>query len=1459
MSTNNTSYQVTKTVRFKLEAVNQAELPRIKANLLKIKNGSSDKEVSLETIINQKKTIDLNELNLVGRHLNEIIDLVKSLIFVTYYNGRIDNNHWSNLYIKYGFLKNYFTTDFYTFKERVYPRQSYTKPPKRYKLNDENLQFFRDAITGQNGLIERLKKISNKIEYFKFINQSNKTLFADIALVLGNINKRNNLKFLKDLVNSLVVPYNDFSGNDLIKDNLNKKIQDFEILVNGRLTYYAPFNPSIGFQTRGGSFNYFVFDKNEMILEEKGKELRKKLTEIYKNKDITILSSLNITYEVFVDFYTSLRKLTDKYINKSYQEVRADIIKQYNLKDKNLKQVLQLNMEEMYKFIRLWKSKQKMDYMNALMTYYSDNVAKEFVDNSVLFNNQKSVDKLKEMEHHLQMLYNEIDNYNTTDERKQALMVEIQNTKVAISKINKKSVSKNYIKLCDYYNKLAFEYNGIKNRLTNIEKEKAAASCLVYWCIIIENDKGEQFLYLIPKKHVQEVYKNINHTSISAQRSGVSKLYYLESLTLKALRIMCFKENSNTIRRQLPKFFPNNEQYKIGNEYGQQYRIGNEYRHDYLIKEKNTIQERISIFQKALRILINNGTISIDENAEVVSKSYNTLDDFEFELNKSCYKKTFIYVKKSYADTLIRYYNAIRFKITSKDLGKDKVGCFPTEIWKHFWHPTNMVNNYPIRLNPEVKLYWRAAKPSRLVKYMNNEKRSQNFKNRYCGEQFTVAFTMTENALSLKPNYIFAVAKKQEPDVIKNYDAQANIDCFNDELNNKSDFRFSIGIDTGTKGRAFIFAGIVDVNKKPITINVLKIKDSADHNKLKYSKTNGRTKDYFYADNYATKLFCNKDLYNEVFDDGKFEETSQLFIDGKVKDAYKKDFKTGKQIRRVIENPSYFLNKSLYDKTFGDGKYIETKNDIFEKKEVAAIDMTTAKVINGEIVLNADLTTYQTLNFLCAKHKLCRELNVRSNPKIEKRDDAIYLVDTNEQQEVCLYRKIEDEYNFALSYDDIFTELKNFKTTGTIDLVKIEYQINNYKKSMVANIVGVLKEIYQRLQRAYDGNVGWIIFEGLEDSDIAYCNKSEEDIRIPLREALIKNFQLVTKTTEGNDISYVNLTPPLALINNLSDKQKYSANGLKVLQKQFGVMKYVSPKESRQCCPKCGTQGNGYHYDDIHNNKFKCVNPLCNFDTENPQNNNFVENVIYDLGINPDSNLIKQIGFAECYIFVEGKYDILTFQHLLNIYNKTDKHKIAFIPMGGGDNVKMWIDWKLVKSLKRPYLFVIDSDNKSKSFDGLDSKNIHILKKREFENYIRPECLERISVLSLQPNSLQKYKAKWSSIDIPLIVFVEKNNITIPDNENINNETVANYAKNDTVFMNRLKSCQPTAKCTPKAVKQISDKMKSEINSYLFEKGNAVVSDLDFTYSDESGTLKDEFEEMYNKIDILCNQTDYCV
>lgn len=142
-------------------------------------------------------------------------------------------------------------------------------------------------------------------------------------------------------------------------------------------------------------------------------------------------------------------------------------------------------------------------------------------------------------------------------------------------------------------------------------------------------------------------------------------------------------------------------------------------------------------------------------------------------------------------------------------------------------------------------------------------------------------------------------------------------------------------------------------------------------------------------------------------------------------------------------------------------------------------------------------------------------------------------------------------------------------------------------------------------------------------------------------------------------------------------------------------------------------------------------------------NDDILKSVSSDLGIHPFSEISNPQ--SRGYIFVEGVSDVVFLKHIFAKYAEKgliQKDYIAELEVqllisGGSDNLKHWVNYKLIESLQKPWAVFFDSDNDGQSCQkhqqNLNVKakypNIvfHLTEKRECENYLHPNVIFRVS------------------------------------------------------------------------------------------------------------------------------------
>ncbi|MCQ2974679.1 MAG: AAA family ATPase [Bacteroidales bacterium] len=203
----------------------------------------------------------------------------------------------------------------------------------------------------------------------------------------------------------------------------------------------------------------------------------------------------------------------------------------------------------------------------------------------------------------------------------------------------------------------------------------------------------------------------------------------------------------------------------------------------------------------------------------------------------------------------------------------------------------------------------------------------------------------------------------------------------------------------------------------------------------------------------------------------------------------------------------------------------------------------------------------------------------------------------------------------------------------------------------------------------------------------------------------------------------------------------------------------------------------------------------------------FISNVIQDLGIGPNDSLSQYLSHTQSLFLVEGKNDIYTFNVVLKRYNEErskksqpqfptfEELKCTMIPIGGCSSVEDWSKFNIVTKLNKPFLVLLDSDKKQLAelgnqqklqniFQDLDNRILsenktkikfsedcfRVLKRRELENYLKPEAIEKFYCKKKAEDSISQEKkdeilkvnsilGETNPVDIASISFIYDNEI----------------------------------------------------------------------------------------------------
>ncbi|MFA5194906.1 MAG: hypothetical protein WC401_03805 [Bacteroidales bacterium] len=1046
-------YQRTRSIRFKL-GVDDATDNKFKPNL------SSKNDENLQFLIEMLEKVECD---------------FKFLVFEKDKDGNLKKDKenkmifFHRLKIKYTWMRNYMKSAFYDNRT--------DNPSKAYSLKDLNYvqtEICERWIPEWNDIILSLKEAQKR--YKNKQNQFEKMRYSEIALTLNQLSKRSNLEFIRSFVDSLAATN---------KPDIDKAIEDLKdtiIKLSSEITKqqynFLPYQ-SNGLVIAAGSFNFYTVNKSPKMLDDEKKKQEKILTELLTIKEKKRGNEFLFISETDINLLSTL-------------SIKEDVSK--------------LSLDASYQYIKEWKAKQKRQFIEAIQNNKIDD-AKTI---KLFESNENDFISIKERIQKIQELGNIINNKIKSSDEKNNCKDELAKIKedknIFFDVFKKKPQTPNYEKLCNLYKKVALKRGQIITKIRAIEKEKQIAEHLQYWCVILERNE-HQYLYLIPRNNNDNLKKAKQYidTLKNAKDDEVIKLHYFKSLTLRALRKLCFKEIDNSFKSTVKGVcFPPYEQ-------------------------KLSEPERIKFYQEILK---NSTTIDIASFTgidELYSKNFETIEDFENELNKICYVKT-VCISETLEAIFKKQFKAISFEIKSQDIDRyidEKINKATdthknkahTKLWRSFWSPKNKKEQYPIRLNPEIKITYRDAKPSRIEKYgkdtlLYDEKK----KNRYLHPQYTLITTITENAHNKKFDFAFC-----DTESIKN-----KIEEFSTEFNKNGKGEWYYGIDRGKNELATLcIAKFTDSNTCSVTVH-------AENNKDKKISVEFPENICLYE--------LNQNKY--YFKDDKKNETCTV----------------DKGFGGPIKNISYYLEKIENEKWFKK----------ITGKEAAAIDLTTAKVIKDNIILNGDLLTLQKLKMAVAKRQLFELFHKRKIDKtanIEKRgsDNLCIKVNneyiksdrTSDEQKhgMVIYKLTNDQkQNLEMSGQLIINELNQY--IQKLDINKYTTheppigKINHLRDAISANMVGVISF----LNKKYKAKL--ISMENLDERKYT-GEKFIESHFLQSQTSISRRFEWALYRSLQNEM----LVPP-NLKQTILLRDDFD-------QLQFGIIKFIKTEGTSSNCPSC--------------------------------------------------------------------------------------------------------------------------------------------------------------------------------------------------------------------------------------------------------------------------------------------------
>ncbi len=1093
-----------------------------------------------------RKTIRFKLVPEIGNNLKGLVDQKEESVDLSGFASTFGNfvkesknvflrehnneSHFCSLVeFKYRFLRTEMKLEYY---------QLQNKNKKSYNLSQyENLflQRFNDSF-------HELEKVANNISEFCSAEKHKQQGREIITTNLKILKKKSNFEFIWKCLENVQSKHN-AQG---ILNEYSKLPNQLNMLAEQYLN-----TQSEGLVVAKASFNYYTINKSPKGLNSELEKLENTgIYDLNRFKDAIKRINYYIYAQDNKQIYNGVAsKYCQAFLNGNYQKrgeiastskENVDILEYFYLhlkyvkafykqtlyelssRGEDYKVIKNLTIEEYYKKYKEDiiedKDKDKNNYWKELY------VALSGIREAKPFQNLDA-----EVYTHLVEKWRELNKQENTKKIK-----EIKKERGSVFNFLKQKGQKDqtFEKLCRLHQTVALEYGKLKAKKKAIQREKVESDLLKYWATILE-ENNEKYLILTPRERAFNLYQRLIKTE---QIESGNKIYFFESLTFQALAKLCFnhadgQENErnklntfwNGIKNELPKKFQNiTRLYKPKKGYTGARYLKND-------------QERIEFFKEVLKTSYAQSVLVFPNNIDsIISFVGDDLEDFKKEFTKIGYKRE---VRQPISlDELHTNYQAQIFKITSSDIQKGTTRKDHTKLWVQFWDQKPQTQ-YPIRLNPEISIAYREPKKNK-VYGKNSNLYNPNWSNRYRDDQYILRTTITSRAFEKD----FELSFKETEDIKK------EISSFNQEMRLKN---YAMGIDLGVKELATL--ALINKSKKPQLFTAYRLKaDKLPYKQEGYINGGNGKKDFHLIQNFS--YFTNEDLYNKTF------------------------------------NPE--TSKNLY--------FQECYNKLFQEVSVSALDLTTAKVINGRIYLDGDIQTIFNLKVLDVQRRIVRAIQAARSPKlcVEKNNgyDKIVIRDSDSCEEIVKFNyqaefnsfpivekwqfpgnytmgglKLKNNNEPALPFEYLRLYFEQFISDSNAEEVLLE-KINNYRKSLTANAIGVINFLYEKFS-------SYVVFENF---DINKNNADKED----QFEGLIYNL-LPEKVLQK--FYHLGEVPPFKALYDLKKAEKKKSNSFD----QFGNILFVNEQNTSLLCPRCEKKAYKSSSDKIYtadksNRIFKC-------------------------------------------------------------------------------------------------------------------------------------------------------------------------------------------------------------------------------------------------------------------------------
>ena len=1029
----------------------------------------------------------------------------------------------NRLAIKYDFLRQYMGQEFYKQKK---DNVNKSRQKTTYKLGE--IDYLRDKF---EEVINQCMAVSKELKQLNQQPPESQQRRREFAVHLKELKKRDRLEFLHEFVKAIHNPnldeienYGETFSVDDAREDLEEALEQTRENLETALWLFAPAQTT-GIELLRATFNYHTLNKTpKLYYKDKIKEYESKLKEEKRGDSSNDDKLFNVI---------GLDKDPDWTLETAYRHIKhfkAEKKREFNeLIDK-------IKVED-----DLTPEKIKEINQQAPLFQADDGALKTFLNCRIEINQLSTIkNKLKENQHLSPEDNKTLEKHNVEKrpDKIQAKITEIKKQRSQFfnfSVSRNKLITKNYYQLCECFKNLAMQRGKCLAKIKSLEYERQDALLLTHLAFILKEDDRHK-LVLVPRENnkLAKLQRELRKCG-ECEEAEESILYSLQSLTLRALEKLCFKENENTFKKEIKS--KSNIDYP---EYKRElYPKSDGSREGEIEAEAEGDKALIRFYQDVLKTDYAKQEVSRYEGmGDITKKDYSTwdspLDEFRKDLERCCYVKR-QHPAKRLLNKLKHDYKASVLAIDCLDFrtergypqtfeereaeGKDTALMRkthdkttqndPTGLWKEFWTEENKKRRYPTRLNPEIRLFWREHRESRVKKY---GKQSRNFdptkKNRFLAPQYTLATTFTLNTGEKDLAFAWDTSKEMDE----------KIKAFNELYNKQTDRTYLYGIDRGLKELATLC--LVEDDKT------------------------GKPKGFPAITTYTLK-------------------ESKYYYQEEIQDPLKKAAIPLGQDDKGFGGP--IKNISLVADKFEDKDWFEKK----QGKENACLDLTTAKIIKGKIITNGDLQTYLNLKEIAAKRDIftlfhageikpdykiggkntlfiCHEKGTIL-PDQKNRNNKYTIYWPTEYQKKSREKRVEPILKELNDYLD-YLRKNSGKGYGEPPVEKI----NHLRDAISANMVGVIHHLDQEFPARAIKLENLDEYKDEQKMIEGHREQSDQHISRRLEWALYRKFQ-----REG-------LVPP-NIKETILLKDDYK-------ETQFGIIQFIKTAGTSATCPNCGNR-----------------------------------------------------------------------------------------------------------------------------------------------------------------------------------------------------------------------------------------------------------------------------------------------